>query len=148
MRYRSEATFGQEYRDAAEVMSFETFELGNTDIISTLKNNILKDSPLKYKLGVYEKALDEDYLNINYDDYGKQFFKEVVNEINKITGKDIKYCLWLADIEGVKSYSTEEDGELSDDLIDAYEESDIILSELGFDGTLYGYEELPKQMKR
>ena len=42
VRYRTEAFSGTGERDAAEVMAFETFTLGNVDILQTLAEGPLK----------------------------------------------------------------------------------------------------------
>ena len=54
MKYRTEILFGDNYRDAAKVMAHETFELENTDILSTLRTTILKESPISDKLRILE----------------------------------------------------------------------------------------------
>lgn len=38
--YRTEQLYGEGYRDAAEIMAHEVFELGNTDILDTLSETI------------------------------------------------------------------------------------------------------------
>lgn len=157
MKYRSEIFYGSGCRDAAEIMAYETFKLGNTDILETLSTTILKNTEIGDVLEIIQKEmyynfiheLDEDgyYLNLIIEAYtdkeiGINFFKEVLEEVNKITGKDIKYCLWLCDTkEDVYDYDL--DGRLTDKDIDIYEESDIILSDLGPEGKLYGYENMP-----
>lgn len=160
MKYRSETLFGDGYRDAAPVMAHETFELMNTDIIRTLRDTILKDSSFAEKLEILEEEIqngciadgdDGELYNLiethdSYDDdscESIQFFRDILAEIKTITGKDIKYVLWLCDTkEDVKKYDLH--NELTDDDIDAYEESDIILSDLGSEGKLYGFETNPK----
>lgn len=47
MKYRSEILWGEGYRDAPSVMAHETFSLENTDIVSTLAETILKNSPIR-----------------------------------------------------------------------------------------------------
>lgn len=159
MKYRSELLFGENYRDAAKIMAHETFELGNTDILSTLRTTILKESPISDKLRILEEEVytglpssdDNGELYDTYqthDSYGDdtcesiQFFNDVLGEIKNVTGKDIKYALWLCDDkESVYNYDIH--NELTDDDIDVYNESDIILSDIGIGGKLYGYETLP-----
>ncbi len=159
MKYRSENLWGEGYRDAAAVMAHETFELANTDILITLRETILKDSPYAEKLEILEEELnnacvaDGDTNGLLYNiitshnsndenSPSVRFFKEILQEIKRITGKDIKYCLWLCDTpEDVKRYDIH--NELEDKDIDVYIESDIILSNIGVDGCLYGFETLP-----
>lgn len=142
MKFRSEVTFGSGERDFTNVCAYETYELENTDIIDYLCEHILK-SELKDTLKEISDMIDwlslqETY---SYDDIC-DLFKEVLKEINQLTGKDYKYCLWLADIDGVKSYDLH--NEVSPDNIDCYEESAIFVSDIGFDGKLYLYEEIPE----
>lgn len=159
MKYRSDSLFGDGYRDASQVMAYEVFTLNNSDILVTLSETILKDSDIKKDLEILSEELDKghkiemDHTGI-YDliekantntSIGIQFFEKVLLEIEKATGKKIKYCLWLCDTkDNVRRYDIR--NELSDEDIDAYEESDIILSDIGSDGCLYGYEENPKRI--
>ena len=156
MKYRSEVLFGEGYRDAAEVMAHETFYMQNTDILHTLRETILQKSPICMKLGILEEEInngciaDVDDGSLyqlvenadNNKDIGVEFFKKVLNEIKAVANKDIKYCLWLCDTkEDVKAYDLHD--ELTDDDIDEYQESEIVLSDIGSEGKLYGYEYLP-----
>jgi hypothetical protein len=160
MKYRSEMLFGTGYRDAAAVMAHEVFELQNTDIPYTLSRTILKGTAYGNKLEILEEELNNDYVADGdengelydlicnaYEDknLGVSFFKDVLEEIKNVTGKDIKYCIWLCDSkEDVCRYDL--DGTLSNDDIDAYEESNVILSDIANEGKLYGYEECPKPL--
>ena len=63
----------------------------------------------------------------------------MIKEINKQTDHDLKYALWLADKSVVL------DMYAYDSLnVDAYETSDIILSNLGADGILFAYDYEPE----
>ena len=156
MKYRSELLFGDGYRDAAAVMAHEVFELENTDILTTLRTTILKESSISDKLRILEEEMESG--DISTDDNGElydmyqthdsysadtcasvQFFHDVLEEIKNVTGKDIKYALWLCD-EKENVYDYDIHHELTDDDIDVYEETDIVLSDIGVGGKLYGYE--------
>ena len=160
MKYRTEILFGENYRDAAKIMAHETFELGNSDIVSTLRNTILKESPISDKLRILEEEIESGDISTDdngelydmyqtHDSYGDdtcasvQFFSDVLEEIKNATGKDIKYALWLCD-EKENVYDYDIHHELTDDDIDVYEETDIVLSDIGIGGKLYGYETEPK----
>ena len=160
MKYRTEILFGDNYRDAAKVMAHETFELENTDILSTLRTTILKESPISDKLRILEEEVESGDISTDdngelydmyqtHDSYGDdtcasvQFFSDVLEEIKNVTGKDIKYALWLCD-EKENVYDYDIHHELTDDDIDVYEETDIVLSDIGIGGKLYGYETEPK----
>lgn len=143
-----------------EVMSYETFTLENTDILDTLASTILKDSEIRKDLEILSEELDIDekvdrdseglfdlienaYNNVPL---GIPFFEKVLSEIEKATGKKVSYCLWLCESKiAVRMYDIHD--EITDDDIDVYEESDIILSDLGYGGCLYGYETNPEPIK-
>ena len=150
IRYRTESFSGLMERDAAEVMAFETFEMCNADILETLRNGVLKGNPIcdqfQRMIDCLDGTSEEDFL-MGYNE-GIEFFQNIINEIRKVTGHDIKYVLWLADKETVMD-SSEGYGSYveSDEDIDAYEVGPVVLSELGYDGSLYGYEEYPEPIK-
>ena len=129
--FRSEDVFGEGYRDAPSVMAHEVFELKNPDIIDTLSSNLMRGS----------KILKEAH-NITDEESGVLFFKEVLKELSKITGREVKYCLWLGDQpeDVINEYNVNLDS------LNAYIKSDIVLSDLGTEGKLYGYEEMPKPL--
>lgn len=150
IRYRTESFGGSIYghgeRDAAAVMAFETKELGNTDILEYLRTSVLKDSSLAAKMKDFERELEENYCidDMSLDDM-EGFFKEVLAEIKNESGHNIRYALWLADPPVVLSPDCGYGRDLTDDFpVDAYETGPVILSDLGYDGTLYGYEEYPE----
>jgi len=158
MKYRSEIIFGEGYRDASAVMSHEVFYLQNTDILITLRETILKDSDIKVKLEILEEELnngaiadgDDGSIYNLIEDEGESdecinFFKAVLEEIQKVTGKDIKYCLWLCNNKN-EVYAYDMHKELADADIDSYDETDVILSNMGTDGCLYGYENMPEKI--
>ena len=159
-KYRSEILFGEGYRDAANVMAHETFELMNTDIARTLSTSILKGTDAGHKLEILEEEINnyciaegdngllfsiiENYSNDNaYKKLGIQFFQEVLNSINNKIQKNIKYCLWLCDTKE-KVYNYDIHNDLTDADIDVYAASDIILADIGDEGKLYGYEYNPE----
>lgn len=164
IKYRTEKLYGEGYRDAAQVMAYEVLELFNTDIIVTLSKTIASNNPeLQRILGIIDFELStmaSDYLDTdgkifdivqNYDSDSKEavsLFEKVLQEVNKATGKNIKYVLWLCDSKEDLYKNYNDDGNLTDDDIDEYEDSDVILSDLGGDGKLYGYEELPIPINR
>lgn len=128
--YRSESSSHPE-RDAISVMEFEIEELGNEDIFDYVLDN--------YKLS---KQLKNDIKNYIDDKEGnlKNILENILFELKKQTGKNIKYVLWLAEKDTViDMYDGKENG------IDVYETKDgIVLSDLGYDGILFGFEKLPK----
>ena len=150
--WRTEQLYGEGYLDAASVIAHEVFNLNNTDILETLSEGVLKNSrycnKLKKLIMVIEGDLKdlemEHFLDIAFDneEIGINYFKDVLQEIKEITGKDIKYVLWLCDtIEDIILEYANDDTQLDD--FDGYEISDIIISDIGTAGKLYGYEEKP-----
>ena len=144
IRYRTETFSGMGYRDAAEVMAFETFEMGNTDIMETLiAARTVQDPSLIHTMKGYVEELDA---NGFIDDLSEadaiKFFGRVLDEIRSVTGYTIKYALWLADEDTVMGFYGKD--EILPDDVDAYEIGPVVLSELGYDGTLYGYESCPE----
>ncbi len=163
IKYRTEKLYGEGYRDAAPVMAHEIFELNNVDIIDTLIGTILTDDSeprraleiINFELRANVPHLHDNkgIFNIiqNYDDHEYEavlLFENVLKEINNKTGKNIRYVLWLCDSKEDLYNSYYYDGGLTDNDIDEYEDSDVILSDLGRDGKLYGYEELPQPINR
>ena len=147
--WRTEQLYGEGYINAAEVMAHEIFELQNTDILDTLSETIFMNTSFGEKLLYLSQVLScevedeeiEEMLDNAYDDesIGITYCKEILSEIKKITGKDIKYVLWLCDsIEDIKNEYDDEENPLTE--FDEYKTSDIILSDIGSAGKLYGYE--------
>lgn len=141
IRYRTETAYGSKETDPVKVMCYETFELGNNDIVYTLTNELLKGHPVwnEWDILVSDILMQSIYI----DKWGRenqiQFFQDILSAIKSVTGKDIKYVLWLADKDTVRDYY----GGTDDDIC-GYPIGDVVLSELGYDGTLYGYEEFPQ----
>lgn len=62
-----------------------------------------------------------------------------------MTKHEVKYALWLADEETVMDKECGYERYIDDECgVEAYETGPIVLSELGYDGTLYGYAEMPE----
>lgn len=136
-RYRSENFSGSMVRGIYEVMRFEIFELGNTDILEHIMQYFVHIPDVIDRLrNVIEELQNNGYV----DDFPEQdqtvFLSDLVSELNSELGANIRYALWLADKATViEQYGTE---------IDEYEVGSVVLSDLGYDGTLYGYEECPE----
>lgn len=151
--YRTEDAYGEGFRNPAAVMSHETFTLQNTDIPETLSTGLLKGTEIGLELDIlveeinhgYQSEDDKDgriyhYVEAAYDNenIGIQFFAPVLEEIYRITGKSVAYCLWLADKETVIDYYGRGMDEIT---IDGYDTTDsvCVLSDCGYDGKLYGF---------
>lgn len=150
--YRTEAAYGEGFRDAIEVMTFETYELGNMDILDTLAPQLQEKYPeiSKEMENFCQEIEDNGYVDDMSEEDWNDFYRKVLNAINDITGRDdLKYCLWLADYDVVVDYYG--DGKITKEDVDAYYTSDegkepVIASDLGVDGRLYLYEEYPEEV--
>lgn len=75
---------------------------------------------------------------------GIRFVGDVPTELEKVIGIKISHALWLADEASIGGLYVKYMANGRD--YDAYEIGSVILSELGYDGTLYGYPSLPKPL--
>lgn len=143
IRYRTEDFSGSGIRDAASVMAYEVFTLGNSDILTTLSSGILKGrGEISAKLADFEDELTRNGFidDMSFDD-ARVFFQDVLSEIHSITGQEVRYALWLADMDTVMDfYGSQLQNEYD---ADAYETGKVVLSDLGKDGALYGYSDMP-----
>lgn len=149
--YRTETAYGSGERDVIKVLTHELYELNNKDTLCYLMNNYIE----KYKLSTIE-MVSYDYIKSKYfiimnadgpistaiqdKVFIEKMFEYIIEMISKRVGFEIKYCLWLAELEYVQEYYNDN----SLDEIDAYEISDVILSDIGNQGKLFGYAEIPK----
>lgn len=132
--YRSEDSYGSGVRDILDIMTFEIYELKNIDILEYTLDHYLQNSNIKET--VENMIADIELFN------EEEIYKVcnlIINEINKQTDHNLKYALWLAEYDRVKDmYAYDESS------IEAYKVSDIILSDLGIDGVLFAYDEMPE----
>lgn len=152
IKYRTESFSGTEVRAVRDVICYEVCELGNTDILETLANGLLKGTPYgpKVKELIMRISQNDDIAEAEIRD----FCDDALEQIREQTGKDIQYALWLASKEdGLNSFWRWANGAYQDDApcpdpapgnIDAYETGPVVLSANDGDGgTLYGYEQYP-----
>ncbi len=158
MLYRTELFAGSGVRDAAEVLAFEAFELGNSDVCYALLclleyHNLAEECEI-----IGEELQDQGFISDWTFDNAKSFFSKVLDAIKDVTGKRIRYALWLADkpnayryllgaerASAMSEHVSEQDVPENCEGIDAYDETGgLILVDLGADGALYGFEELPE----
>ena len=153
VKYRTEQLYGSGYRDLKEVISFEIFELGNDDIPLTILSLLTDECKVKASEDLRNmiKELTEWRLTNEQTSFDKdQFIVNLINIINEFYGKEIKYCLWLSDSceDIISNYSLDPyyDEEKKDYFYEfhAYEDSEVILSDLGNCGKLYRYTEPPE----
>lgn len=123
-------------RDPKEVIRYETCVLGNTDIWEYCLEH--------YELEENTKQLIADVIQLSED--GEPCDESVVVAIDALLedlkrqfGREIKYCLWLTDFQHVMEYYGEPTTKC--------QVSDVILSDLGSDGILYGYFDKPNEIE-
>lgn len=143
MKYRSEKLWGSGQRDAISVVAFEIFELGNADILLTLRDTLLSRSDMLPQIDRVISNLDNGELDDYDEPVALAFCISLLAAVRRVTGTQIRYVLWLCDsVKDVLAYDLSKT--LTADDIDAYPESDIVLADLGSGGRLYGYEAMPK----
>ena len=137
IKYRTEMGVDSE-RKALPVMLFEIAELHNIDILEYVSDNYLLSEELKTDVQEIIDNIDD------VDEDGcKEVLEEILNCIEDSTGKKICYALWLADKDAVEDMY---EGNERD--IYAYNVDDaVVLSDLGYEGTLYGFEEMPEPIE-
>lgn len=144
LMYRSEEVYGSGVRDIKEVIRYEIFELGNTDILiyvtkhyaSAFSKTLLRRANQLIDAlngcGLLELSISQEV----------QFCRGLIDALNKYFKVSLRYCLWLASKAAVKQYYDVAD----DETIDAYSTSDYILSDLGESGVLFAYIDLPSPL--
>lgn len=89
----------------------------------------------------------DDISEILDEPSGILFFKNLLKELESIIGKKIRFCLWLADMKTVCDQNVYGTYIQTVEDIDSYAISPILLSDLGTEGVLYGYESLPLSLE-
>lgn len=137
--YRNNNAFGDNVRKPLDVITYEVYELGNSDILEYCTEHYALSSELRN---------DIDDIIDNIDDIDEEdvitVIKKLLNELNVLYGKPIKEVIWLASLDAVNDLY---DGEEENSDIQSYSVEDaIILSNLGYDGLLFGFFERPKEL--
>lgn len=138
--YRTETYSGSLERRIAHVLRFELFELGNSHIFDELiQNGLVRTQELvaqmKSMVGEWE---ENGYVDDMPETDQLEFLEKVRLDISAQTGRDIQYALWLADKSCVQKFYGGTDGDT-----EGYVTSDVVLSDLGASGVLFGYEQEP-----
>lgn len=139
IEYRTETAYGSGTRNIIDVMNYEIFELFNTDIIDyvlTRHNSLLSEKT--------KHMLQKDIEDITDENDQKEFCTSIISDINNASNRSYKYALWLCERNAVKQLYLNDD--YTEQNIDAYAVSDMIISDLGFDGRLYVYEDMPERL--
>ena len=136
--YRTETAYGSGVRDLRSVLEFEIVYLGNSDIPETLLTtfNLTKEQQ------AYIRSTVDNIEDLS--DENKQKLVDVCIDIIKREFPNAKYCLWLADKNVIIDYY----GGI-EETIDEYEIENLKpISDLGWEGKLYVYSELPKPIRK
>lgn len=142
--YRNEEAFGSGVLKTKDVIVYEICELCNTDIIDycldTYGDFLSED--LKTKIVQLLDSMENEE-EFDEDDI-EELVEELIDELSEHFERNINYVIWLASKKAViELYSDgNEDAEIS-----AYKTSDIILSDLGYDGMLFGYDKKPRPIE-
>lgn len=138
--YRNESYSCSGERSAVIVMTYEIFELRNTDILRyCLEHYQLKEFNLRNTLSLLIDIIENDE-EIEESDVA-QIVRQLVCAVSLETHVDIRYVLWLASKDSVIEFYGG-----SPDSLDKYESGPVILSDLGPDGILFGYPEKPEPL--
>lgn len=140
-RFRTESFSGSGARRAEQVMAYEIYELGNTDILEWLlsQDGVLVSPNLRSEIEDIVRELEEEGYICDWTiNDAEDFAERILDEIASTTGVSVIYALWLAAADVVASYYG---GSPSD--IEEYPPGNIVLSDLGADGILYGYRDDP-----
>lgn len=134
--YRDNTMFGGGSIEVDEVCTFETFDLGNTDIPETLLK-LYPDELTEAEKEVLRYLSEEEYTDAA--EFRSEFASIALRLAQKMTGKEYPVCRWFASFKAVAEYYQQESGDT--DSIEAYDipEKICILSDIGYDGALIAY---------
>lgn len=137
--YRNDSAFGEGIRDALPVVRYEMCQLGNADI----PQYILENYPLQEE----DKTFIRNYLTRQAESFDEEraltAADRILFSLEKTIGKKINFVLWLASKEAVKELYGGDDSN-----INAYDvDNAVILSDLGYDGKLFGFEKKLQRKK-
>lgn len=137
--YRNNNAFGDNIRKPLDVIVHEIYELGNTDILEYCTEHYALSTDLRNDIDEIIYIIDDVY-----EGYVITVIKKLLSELNELYGRPIKEVIWLASLEAVNDLY---DGTDDNADIEAYSVEDaIILSNLGYDGLLFGFFEKPKML--
>ena len=137
--YRTEMSIDSP-RKAIDVMMFEITSLQNEDILDYVVDNYNLPRILKKNINDIIDDIEDDEED---DEDIKYMLNEIIYCIEEETGVKVNYALWLAEKNAVIEYY---EGNERD--IYGYDTSNaVILSDLGEEGILFGYEEEPEPVE-
>ena len=138
-----------------DVISFEVFELGNTDILDYCLTHYLDSKISKYPqfghtYDIISAINDDDEVHSYWrDQYDNNFetdsnpIKDFILFLETVLKTKINFVLWLAEKTSVETLYMN-----SSCTVYEYKTSDVVLSDLGFDGKLFAYKDRPEFIKQ
>lgn len=131
--YRTETYSGSLERCFTYVLQYEVFVLHIFDEL--IQNELVGSAALTAQMKSMVNELDENGYVEDMSEYDQlEFLEQLRMEISSQVNKDIQYALWLADWTCVQKFYGGTDSD-----IEGYEISDVVLSDLGNSGILFGY---------
>lgn len=144
MKCRIETAYNGQNRNIESVLMYEILYLHNNDIFDTLVQNKRLSKHIRTTMKECSNQIKRTGLLQNTKAQIHVLISKLIFELNQIYKSDIKYCLWLADEKDVvQLYARENQTET----ISYYNESNIVLSDLGQIGVLYAYNDDPTPIK-
>jgi len=136
--FRTESYEGSGVRDALDIVFFECNDMGNYDIPKTMLSLYGGTGDDWQNLRWWVEACEKGDDPLEYIASG-----DLYNSLARILENElpigVRYALWLTTEDAVREYYGGEDGD-----IDRYSLDDaIVLSDLGYDGVLFGFERMP-----
>ena len=139
--YRNDSYYGDGVRDAVSIIAYEFQELGNTDAIEYILENYPVPSSVSEKWRGYLKEMEDNgYVDDLSDENFEQDVSALLECVSEYAGVRIVEALWLAERDAVIDYY----GGDSDNISGYPTKNAVILSDLGRDGILWGYESIPE----
>lgn len=142
--FRTESFSSSGARDAVHVIAYETFVLGNSDILEYLLENYLTTEHLRRECIRAIHHLDS-FAKQQYRATNRQtsIIHSFLHEVSDKTGIEIRYVLWLTTKEAATDPEWYGKYMASENDFDVYETSPVVLADLDRDGQLYGYNKCP-----
>ena len=144
--FRTESYSGDGIRSARDIIAFEIGELNNADILATLfGDGMLADMPIAGKMRRLIDEIDrEGFIDDMSDEDFLALADEILAAVKQKTGVDVQYALWLCDREAIATHYGQDMADAYD--YSAYETGPVVLSDLGTDGKLFGYTNMPEAL--
>lgn len=147
--YRCDAFNAVEYKERlnpVDVIENEVFDYNNVDIFDTVNELYCDNDDAQlhaFSVVTADGDIEDDVLITGDVEWSvEDVTNYILDVVKNATRVQVKYLLWLADLDSVISDYYEED---SDYPIMKFDVSQaVVVSDLGGDGILYGFTDFPK----